>query len=73
LQSGTFLPDALVHFWMTLDNWHTKSFLLWKISNSMDTLLVGDVLQDAIAKYGIPEILTLARVANIQVIIIQIF
>jgi putative transposase len=37
-------------------DWHTKSILSWKISNSMDTLLAGDVLQEAIDKYGTPEI-----------------
>ena len=37
-------------------DWHTKSVLAWKISNSMDTLLATEVLQDAINKYGVPEI-----------------
>lgn len=37
-------------------DWHTKSILSWKISNSMDTLLAGTVLKDAIDKYGTPDI-----------------
>jgi putative transposase len=37
-------------------DWHTKSVLSWKISNSMDTLLATEVLQAAINKYGAPEI-----------------
>lgn len=37
-------------------DWYSKSILSWKISNSMDTLLVCDVLQDAISKYGKPDI-----------------
>lgn len=37
-------------------DWYTKSILSWKVSNSMDTILTTDVLQDAIAKYGTPEI-----------------
>jgi len=37
-------------------DWHTKSVLSWKISNSMDTILATDVLKDAISKYGTPEI-----------------
>ena len=37
-------------------DWYTKSILSWKVSNSMDTILATDVLQDAIAKYGTPEI-----------------
>lgn len=37
-------------------DWHTKSVLSWKLSNSMDTILATDVLQDAINQYGAPEI-----------------
>lgn len=37
-------------------DWHTKSVLSWKVSNSMDTILATDVLKDAISKYGTPEI-----------------
>lgn len=37
-------------------DWHTKSILSWKVSNSMDTLLAADVLKEAIDKYGTPEI-----------------
>ena len=37
-------------------DWYTKSVLAWKISNSMDTLLATEVLQNAINKYGVPEI-----------------
>lgn len=37
-------------------DWYTKSILSWKVSNSMDTILATDVLQDAISKYGTPEI-----------------
>jgi putative transposase len=37
-------------------DWHTRSVLSWKISNTMDSQLAVDVLQDAIYKYGLPEI-----------------
>ncbi|RXJ75186.1 IS3 family transposase [Arcobacter sp. F155] len=37
-------------------DWHTKSVLSWKVSNSMDTLLAGTVLKDAIERYGTPGI-----------------
>lgn len=37
-------------------DWHTKSILSWKISNSMDTFLATDVLKAAIDRYGTPEI-----------------
>ena len=37
-------------------DWHSKAILSYKISNTMDTSLVSDVLQDAISKYGTPKI-----------------
>lgn len=37
-------------------DWYSKSILAWKLSNSMDTILVTDVLKEAIAKYGAPDI-----------------
>jgi len=37
-------------------DWHSKAVLSHKISNTMDTALVMDVLNDALARYGNPEI-----------------
>lgn len=37
-------------------DWHSRSVLSWKLSNTMDTALVTDVLKDAIDRYGTPEI-----------------
>jgi putative transposase len=37
-------------------DWHSRSILSWKLSNTMDTILVIDVLKEAIGKYGTPEI-----------------
>jgi len=37
-------------------DWHSRSILSWKLSNTMDTTLATDVLKDAIQKYGKPEI-----------------
>lgn len=37
-------------------DWHSRSILSWKLSNTMDTLLAIDVLKEAIDKYGTPEI-----------------
>jgi len=37
-------------------DWHSKAILAWKLSNTMDTSLVCDVLEEAIHKYGTPEI-----------------
>jgi putative transposase len=37
-------------------DWHSRSVLSWKLSNTMDTALATDVLKDAIDRYGTPEI-----------------
>lgn len=37
-------------------DWHSKAVLSWKISNTMDTDLVTNVLHEALSFYGKPEI-----------------
>ena len=37
-------------------DWHSRSILAWKLSNCMDTVLVTDVLKEAIDRFGKPEI-----------------
>jgi len=37
-------------------DWHSRSILSWKLSNTMDTALVTDVLKAALEQYGAPEI-----------------
>jgi len=37
-------------------NWYSKAVLSWRISNTMDTSLVMAVLDEALLKYGKPEI-----------------
>ncbi|MDQ7072692.1 MAG: DDE-type integrase/transposase/recombinase [Gammaproteobacteria bacterium] len=37
-------------------DWHSKAVLAHKISNTMDSTLVMDVLNDALARYDKPEI-----------------
>jgi putative transposase len=37
-------------------DWHSKALLAWRLSNTMDLSLTSDVLQEAISKYGTPEI-----------------
>ena len=37
-------------------DWHSKAILSYKLSNSMDTSLVTDVLKDALNKYPAPQI-----------------
>ena len=47
--SGTVYLAAII-------DWHSKAVLSWDISNTMDSSLVIRVLDDAIDKFGIPEI-----------------
>jgi putative transposase len=37
-------------------DWHSKAILSYKLSNSIDTSLVTDVLKDALDKYLTPQI-----------------
>ena len=37
-------------------DWHSKAVLSYKISNTMDSSLAVDVLNDAMSKYGTPKI-----------------
>ncbi len=37
-------------------DWYSRAILAWKLSNTMDTALVSDVLKEAIDQYGKPEI-----------------
>jgi len=37
-------------------DWHSRALLAWRLSNTMDTSLVTQTLQQAIDTYGVPEI-----------------
>ena len=53
----TYIPIKGGHMYLAaIIDWHSKSVLSWKLSSMMDTSLATDVLKDAIAKYGIPDI-----------------
>lgn len=53
----TYIPIKGGHMYLAaIIDWHSKSVLSWKLSSMMDTALATDVLKDAIAKYGIPDI-----------------
>lgn len=41
----------------TIIDWHSRAILSYKISNTMDTTLVTDVLKEAIDNHGAPKIL----------------
>jgi putative transposase len=53
----TYIP--MKHGFMYLAaiiDWHTKAILSYRLSNAMDASLVTTVLNEAIARYGTPEI-----------------
>jgi len=53
----TYIPIKGGHMYLAaIIDWHSKSVLSWKLSSMMDTALATDVLKDAIAKYGTPDI-----------------
>jgi len=49
------IKGGMVYMAAIID-WHSKAILSWKISNTMDTDLVMGVLNEALSKYGKPEI-----------------
>ena len=50
------IAGGMVYLAAVID-WYSKAILSWRISNTMDTALVMDVLDEALLKYGKPEIL----------------
>jgi putative transposase len=49
------IKGGMVYLAAIID-WYSKAVLSWKISNTMDTDLVMGVLNEALSKYGKPEI-----------------
>ena len=49
------IAGGMVYLAAVID-WYSKAVLSWRISNTMDTTLVMDVLDEALLKYGKPEI-----------------
>jgi len=49
------IAGGMVYLAAVID-WYSKSVLSWRISNTMDTELVMSVLNEALLKYGKPEI-----------------
>jgi len=54
----TYIPIKGGHMYLSaIIDWHSRAILSYKISNTMDTTLVTDVLKDAIDNHGIPKIM----------------
>ncbi len=53
----TYIPvkNGFMYLAAIID-WHSRAILSWRLSNTMDTNLVTGVLQEAIDRYGPPEI-----------------
>ena len=49
------IAGGMVYLAAVID-WYSKAVLSWRISNTMDTALVMDVLDESLLKYGKPEI-----------------
>jgi putative transposase len=49
------IAGGMVYLAAVID-WYSKAVLSWRISNTMDTTLVMDVLNEALSIYGKPEI-----------------
>jgi len=49
------LPRGFMHLVAIVD-WYSRKVLAWRLSNSMDSQFCVDCLQDAVCKYGTPEI-----------------
>lgn len=53
----TYLPMAKGFCYLVaVMDWATRKVLAWKLSNTMDVSFCVDALEEAIARYGIPEI-----------------
>jgi putative transposase len=46
-------------------DWHSHKILLWRLSNTMATDFCIDALEEAIKRYGAPEIFNIAQGAQL--------
>jgi putative transposase len=53
----TYIPTRQGHCYLVaVMDWYTRRVLAWRISNTMDSLFCVEAVQEAIAKFGPPEI-----------------
>ncbi len=53
----TYIPLARgFGYLVAIMDWHSRKVLSWRLSNTMDHLFCVDALNEALAKYGAPEI-----------------
>ena len=41
---------------VTIMDWHSRKILSWRLANTMDTAFCLEALEEALARYGVPEI-----------------
>ena len=53
----TYLPMASDFFYLTvIMDWYSRKVLSWRVSNSLDVSFCVDALEEAIYRYGTPDI-----------------
>jgi putative transposase len=53
----TFIPMAHGYMYLVaIMDWHSRKILSWRISNTLDTAFCVDALQEALSRYGTPDI-----------------
>ena len=53
----TYLPMASGFLYLTvIMDWYSRKVLSWRVSNSLDVSFCVDALEEAIYRYGIPDI-----------------
>jgi putative transposase len=53
----TFIPMAHGYMYLVaIMDWHSRKILSWRISNTLDTAFCVEALQEALSRYGTPEI-----------------
>ena len=53
----TYIPMARGFLYLiAIMDWYSRKVLSWRLSNSMDTAFCIEALEEAMAKYGVPEI-----------------
>lgn len=53
----TYIPMARGFLYLiAIMDWYSRKVLSWRLSNSMDTVFCIEALEEAMAKYGVPEI-----------------
>jgi len=53
----TYLPIFKGHFyWVAMMDWFSRKVLSWRISNTLDVAFCLEALQEALARYGAPDI-----------------